>query len=369
MALVHANRLAAWLVLASGLVAGMSGCGTPGAPMPPSLNLPDRVTDLTAVRAGNRVALTWSMPKKSTDKLLLKADVTVHVCRQLQAGDCAAAGADLLLAPGADGTFAETLPAPLAEGSPRPLTYFVELKNRNGRSAGLSNAATILAGDAPPAVDGLTAELRKAGVVLRWTAGNDTNVIRLHRKLVGPAAAKPKESILAPPPEPVEQDLLVAPAAESAKAPTQAIDKSVRAGQTYQYTAQRVARLTVAGQTLELASQFSAPVLVEVQDVFPPAVPTGLEAVATAQGNGAETAIDLSWQPVADADIAGYAVYRLQGQGGWQRISPPQPIVGPAFHDAQVEPGQSYRYAVSAIALNGHESARSAEAEETVPAH
>ena len=89
------------IALTAGLTAalgvGLSGCGTPAAPMPPSLNLPDRVTDLAAVRAGNQVALTWTMPRKNTDKLLLKADVTVRVCRQLSTSGCDPAGDDFLL--------------------------------------------------------------------------------------------------------------------------------------------------------------------------------------------------------------------------------------------------------------------------------
>jgi hypothetical protein len=70
--------------LAAGLAAGLllSGCGTPGAPQPPSLNLPDRVTGLAAIRTGNQVALTWTMPKKNTDRLLLKGNVPVRVCRR-----------------------------------------------------------------------------------------------------------------------------------------------------------------------------------------------------------------------------------------------------------------------------------------------
>ena len=80
-------------------------------------------------------------------------------------------------------------------------------------------------------------------------------------------------------------------------------------------------------------------------------------------------AIDLSWLPGTDRNLAGYVVYRREGDGPWQRISPAQPpLIGPAFHDAGVQPGHTYRYAVAAISPTGHESARSAEAEETVPA-
>lgn len=156
-------------------------------------------------------------------------------------------------------------------------------------------------------------------------------------------------------------------APEAGKGSCRALDSSIRFGQVYEYRAQRVARVTVEGKTLELAGELSAPVRVEARDIFPPAVPTGLAAVATTGDNGAGNAIDLSWQPVTDADLAGYAVYRREGDGGWQRISPAGPLVPPAFHDSQVQPGHSYRYAVSSINQGGNESARSAETEESVP--
>jgi hypothetical protein len=324
------------LAMAAGF--GLAGCGTPRAPQPPSLNLPEQVADLAAIRAGNQVSLTWTMPKRNTDKLLLKDDVAVavRVCHKQGAGACVAAGAELAFAPGAQGAFTDTLPAALAAGPPRQLSYFVEIRNRSGRSAGLSNAT----GQESPA-----------------------QAVRLHRKLLTPPPAKPHEGLLAPQTEPVNQKLLVEAGASSGRA----LDKEIRFGQSYEYRAQRVARVTVEGQTLELDGELSAPVRIEASDVFPPEAPTDLAAVATASEDGAENAIDLSWQPVADADLGGYAVYRREGEAVWQRISAAEPLVPPAFHDTQIQPGHTYRYAVSAIGQNGHESARSAETQETVP--
>jgi len=359
--------------LAIGLA--FTGCGTPGAPMPPSLKLPAPVTDLSASRAGNQISLVWTMPKKNTDKLLLKGNVPVRVCRKEEDGVCTLVASDLQLAPGSDGVFSETLPPALASGEPRKLAYFVELPNRNGRSAGLSNAAEVLAGEAPDAVANLAAEVRKDGIVLRWTPGLSDGApqesIRLHRKLLTPATeSKPaaQQGLLAPPPEPLEQSLLVA-----ANATGRALDKAIRFGESYEYRAQRVLSVHLSQKpgnpeiddlTLELAGPLSEPVRVEAKDVFPPDAPTGLAAVAT--GAGSEAAIDLSWQPDIESDLAGYAVYRREGSESWQRISPAQPLAGPAFHDARVQPGHSYRYGVTAIDQGGHESARSAEAEETV---
>lgn len=301
------------------------------------------------------------MPKKNTDKLNLKDEIAVRVCRAEGSSACAGA-ASLSFAPEADATWTDDLPAALAQGEPRELHYFVELKNRNGRSAGLSNDATVLAGAPPGPVAGLRVEMRKHGAVLHWLPDEETAAIRLQRTLLTPPAKKSKESLTAPPPEPIRQSLLVEDTGKG-----EALDQTIRFGETYEYRAQRVSRVSVGGHTVELDGALSAPVRVEAQDVFPPAVPTGLVAVATVPENGGAPAIDLSWEPDAESDVAGYIVYRREDDGAWQRISLAEPVVGPAFHDDRVQLGHNYEYAVSAVDQGGHESARSAQAQESLP--
>jgi len=212
----------------------------PGTPLPPSLNLPVQVNDLAAVRTGERIRLTWTMPTKSTDKLLLKEDVQVHVCRELpNAKDCVPVG-NLIKKPGERVDVGQELPEELATGVPRPLTYYVELLNKNGKSAGLSNPGVVAAGEAPGAVEGLDAQIQKIGVVLHWKAaldGPQASAIRLQRKLLTPAAApaqspaaKTAADALAPAPQPAEQNLLVE---VKDRAQVGAIDKDIQFGQTY----------------------------------------------------------------------------------------------------------------------------------------
>jgi hypothetical protein len=368
----RARRAAlAFVLLWSGVA--LAGCGMPGAPQPPSLQLPVRVGNLSAVRTGSQVALAWSMPKRDTDKVPLKGNVTVRICRNESGTAGCATAATLQFAPEAGGAFTDTLPPALAEGAPRVLTYFVELDNRKGRTAGLSNGAQILAGEAPAAVNGLAAAMRRDGVLVQWMPAPPAatpDAVRLVRKLVSPAAAatpKTAKGPLAPRPEPLERTLLVEPGRHL----DQAVDSSIQFGETYEYRAQRVARVTVNGEALELAGPLSDPVRIAAVNVLPPAVPKGLAAVATAGAQGSGPAIDLNWQPGTEADLAGYIVYRRDAdasQDSWQRISPAQPVAQPDFHDANVQPGHTYLYAVSAVDQQGHESARSAEAEDTVPA-
>lgn len=366
------------LAVAGGLcgAAFLAGCGMPAAPQPPSLRLPEPVSDLTANRTGDQVSLAWTMPKRDTSKVALKPNVAVavRICRtESAAGSGCATAANQAFLPGSSATFTDTLPTALASGAARPLRYFVELSNKKGRSAGLSNAATVPAGQAPAPVSGLGAEVRKDGIVLHWTPGPAEpyqTQVRLQRTLLTPQSARQAQGPLAAPTEPLTQNLLVPASPQHGVA----LDKDIRLGNTYAYRAQRVARVTVDGNMLELDGALSPPIRIEAQNVFPPAVPTGLAAVATPAENGAGPSIDLSWQPVSDPDLAGYIVYRRQpnipGQQPtlWRRISGPQPVVGPGFQDPDVEPGHTYDYGVSAIGQNGQESARSASAQETVPA-
>jgi hypothetical protein len=372
----RALRAACAAAVLAALVA-LTGCGMPGAPQPPSLNLPVPVSDLSAVRTGGQVSLTFKLPRRTTDKVELKAPIATRVCRSEGTSVRCDAIATLQFAPASDGAYTDALPASLASGSPRPLTYLIELVNGKGRSAGPSNSAVVLAGRAPAAVDGLTAEVRKDGVLLRWSPASsrapaDSTPVALHlvRTLLTPPAKKPDQGPLSAPAEPVLRNLLVASAATG-----RALDSDIHFGETYEYRAQRVAQVTLNGNAFELAGPLSAPIHVDATDIFPPSVPQGLAAVATAGENGNPPAIDLNWQAVTDAGLAGYIVYRRDLSSGenatqnaaWQRISPAQPLIGPGFHDADVQPGRSYAYAVSAIGQNGRESAHSAETQETVP--
>src|SRR5271166_1051878 len=63
------------------IIATLSGCGTPGAPQLPSLQLARPVDDLTATRKGSRVELDWTLPRKNTDRTLVKHMPTTRICR------------------------------------------------------------------------------------------------------------------------------------------------------------------------------------------------------------------------------------------------------------------------------------------------
>jgi hypothetical protein len=358
------NRRLLVIALALLLARTMIGCGAPAAPEPPSLNLPTPVLDLSAVRIGNSVHLAWTMPKRTTDRLPLKHPVTVQVCRSVEGAPCANI-ASLTLAPGAAGAYTDALPSDLTQGADRLLRYEVALQNHAGKSAGLSNAAYGVAGPGPAALTGLTGKMRPDGVLLSWTPAPDREksvTFRIDRlQLTTPAPAEAPRSPLAPSVPAAAQTLAVH--GLDGVDPGHAVDNSALSNQRYRYTLERVATLQLSGHSVEVQGPPSDAVEVSTKDEFPPAVPQGLIAIADA----AAGAIDLSWSPDSDSDLAAYYIYRrdVQGHMPAKRIA----SVGAetSFRDTEVEAGNSYAYSVSAIDQSGNESNRSPEVEETLP--
>jgi fibronectin type 3 domain-containing protein len=101
-----------------------------------------------------------------------------------------------------------------------------------------------------------------------------------------------------------------------------------------------------------------------VDDVFPPAIPSGVQAVAS--GPGQKTFVDLVWAPVTDVDLDGYNVYRREEGAAPVKVNAAL-LKTPAYRDDAVVSGKTYLYSVSAVDVRGNESARSEEAGEVVP--
>ena len=71
-------------IFVSGVVLCLaSGCGTPGAPMPPALELPRPVNDLGAERKGDRVLLSWAEPVDTTEGRSIRHPGLTLVCRSV----------------------------------------------------------------------------------------------------------------------------------------------------------------------------------------------------------------------------------------------------------------------------------------------
>lgn len=346
------------------LLAAALGCGMVATPQPPSLKLPQPVADLVAQRVGDQVNLYWTMPKRATDKVLLKGKQKVEICRREATSPCVHVGG-LKLLPEARGSFTDKLPAALSSGSLRPLVYTVELENADGRSAGPSNPAFTAAGSAPVQIAGLGAHAEPDGVVLSWTPTGATETIRIRRMLVSSQKAEMKPA--STPSNPLLPTKQTIPAQQTLEftGPDQGrvLDHDAALNHTYTYTLQRVEKTTMEGQAVEVASAPSVSMTINARDLFPPAIPGSLQAVADPEGH----AIDLSWQPDTEPDLAGYRIYRRAAGSAAAPARIGAVEAAPSFRDTSALPGHAYEYSVTAVDRDGNESARSAEVEESLP--
>ncbi|MDQ2762788.1 MAG: hypothetical protein M3Y22_04670, partial [Pseudomonadota bacterium] len=262
--------------------------------------------------------------------------------------------------------------------------------NAAGRSAGLSDPVYAAAGAAPPQVRDLRAQGTRLGVKLQWTPAPGAGEVLIDRLQPVPATAAPEKSSPAAvrtarqgkgptAPHRVGKEshkaaatpgLLVLQADPGNAGAAATMDASVAEGVPYRYTAARRETVQLGGRTLELRSAASAEVEISWRDVYPPAMPAGLTALGYTVPNGEKAApdkangfaIDLVWQPVNDPRLAGYVVYRQQLNPAGEPMSArvrltPDPVPTPAYHDATAQPGDRYRYGVTAIDPKGNESA------------
>jgi hypothetical protein len=356
------------LLLALAGISVFPSCATIGPPLPPSLDLPRPPQDLRASRKANRITLTWTVPTTTTDRETIRILGTTRICRSTAGAlnECGKPVGEVAPPPQPSSTnkssgkkitasFTDALPPELESTSEAPsATYAVEVLNREVRSAGLSNQVQISLLLTLPPPQNFQARLTSQGVVLSWTnapvpefqQGQIHFVTRLYRREEG----SPRQTAVGE--TPVQSEAILT-------------DPNIEWEKTYEYHAENV---TVVNETdkskTEVEGDDTPQVKVVTHDIFPPAVPLGLQAVFS--GPGQSRFIDLVWAPVTDADLAGYNVYRREEGAAPQKINA-DPLKSPAFRDKQVSAGKRYFYSVTSIDSRGNESAHSEEASEAVP--
>lgn len=341
----------------------MTACASIGPPLPPSLDLPKPPTDLRAVRKGDRVILTWTIPTLTTDRSAARNIGATRVCRGLQPelSQCGTPVGEVQAVPTAPASSKQKAAASFTDALPLNLgsddassfaTYAIEVRNAEGRSAGLSNQVRIALARTLPPPPNFAAHMTAQGVSLSWTNSPPPSPLRhlyrIRRRLEG----GPDETLVGEVPA----------TPDTAAALT---DSSFEWQKTYEYTAETVTLIPQKDKPdLQIEGDDSAPVKVFANDVFPPAIPSGLQAVFS--GPGQQPFIDLIWSPVSDADLDGYNIYRQEDGAPAVKVNADL-LKSPAYRDTNVTAGKHYSYAVTAVDLRGNESARSEAGEESVP--
>lgn len=283
----------------------LAGCGYVGDPLPPSLQIPQRITNLEVAQRGDQIVVRFVLPALTTDHVGLRFLKSVDL----------RAGEERIPVPSARPGPVE-LVVPAKDWTGREIVFRVRSESPKGRFSEWSNEVK-LAVVAPLAVPAnLTAVATAQGVELTWESpAKGFRVFRL-----GPGDKSAQQ--LAEP------------------ATARFLDESAAYGQRYEYSVEAREGASVSERT--------PPVAVTPVDTFAPAVPADLEAVAGI------ASIELSWAPPPDKDLAGYFVLRAEDESRFERIG--DRIGTPSFSDKNVRPGTRYRYAIVSVDVLGNES-------------
>jgi hypothetical protein len=224
--------------------------------------------------------------------------------------------------------------------------------NSYGRSAGLSNQVQVPSAPTSAAPTNLAANLSAKGVELTWNAVSSPEIsgvkyeYRVYRRDVK-----------------ADRDVIAGEIPLSGNANSTFLDSGFTWEKTYDYRATVVTVVDRPDGPEQVEGDDSSSVRIVAHDVFPPATPTGLQAVFS--GPGQKPFVDLIWAGNSETDLAGYNVYRREASGEAAKVNT-ELVKTPAFRDANVLPGREYFYSISAVDARGNESPRSEEAAESI---
>jgi hypothetical protein len=375
-------RFSRTIIILLAAVCALAGCGVPGAPQPPSAGIPKFVGDLKALRKGETVTLTWTTPSETSDGELIRKPGRMLVQRALIATRDAEPGfqtiAELPLEPALkdDRSQQATAKDPLGDllrsstptgaNPPRPgsagpggnaeyAVYTVLAQSRGGKSFGLPNRVFVPLVLTLPTPQKVQAEPTPAGISISWDQAwpprrepglNAQYAWRIMRKQEGANEAVMLRQLNA------GNEAMVF------------VDTGIEWEKSYQYWITPVTLWSDANGKGEVEGDDSPLVTIFAHDAFPPAAPSGVQAVYSAVPE--RPFIDVTWRPNTEPDLAGYNVYRHAENEAPVKINS-EPVKTPRFADPGIQAGRKYFYSVSAVDLRGNESGRSEETAESVP--
>ena len=378
------------------LLAVLPACGKRGDPLPPLGRTPQPVRELSVAQRGGELEIRYVTPRTTTGGVRLDLhEVEVLTAR----GDTEFAKAlveSRKVAPGETVLVTQPLPPPGTK-----LRFAARAVAGGDRSA-LTPLVTVLVQPPPEPPSDLLARLTPEAVVLTWSgvvpsppplpspspapspspgaaiAASPAPVVSPTPAAAGspapspapatptavPPGTKPAAPAL-PPPKPATPGFRIFrrdPVA-SYDAPMNPVpittnafeDRTAGAGPRYCYVVRAAASVEPV-----IESTPSNEVCVEITDVAPPAAPAGVTTVV------AVDAVDVSWSPSAEPDLAGYRVYRAPEGGSPARLAEVLPGQT-TWRDPKPGRGGLFLYTVTAFDRAGNESAPSKAAEGHLP--
>ena len=353
----------------------LAGCAAPGDPTARHPVVPLPIPDLAARQAGSAVVLSFTLPTRSADRETLAESPSIEIYRAPLPAAVApgrktpwrlvyaipSERVDSYLRNGRIEFRDPLSPDDFTNASGDSLAYMVRTRTVKARASDNSNVFAMRVYPPPAAPGEARTVVTENAVVLSWAkslppSGAISDGYRVYRAEIeageGSAPQNLSQANLKSPQE------LLGPSSS-----TELQDTHVEFGKTYMYTVRAVAQF--GAQTVESAD--SAPAEVTPRDVFPPAVPQGLESTIIPATPQTPAYVDLSWAINSEPDLAGYNVYRSDRKDTPGTRINEDLLPSPAFRDISVVPGGLYFYRVSAVDRAGNESAKSSAVQTTVP--
>jgi hypothetical protein len=364
------SRLAAGPLLCLLLSAPLlfSACGKRRPPLPPVERVPQRTELLSGVQRGNQVILSWPAPRRNAPDESVQSIRRVDVYRLAEEVDDPVSLTEEEFS--ARATLVGSVPFEELQGGretvsytdelsltePVRLRYAVRYVNAANQRASFSNFLLIepAAGVSRPPVLEERPEIAQDRIVLRWQAptanvdaSTPANLLGYNVYRVAAAQNEPARAPLNP--EPLTQ--------------TTFADLSFKFGEEYSYVVRAVS-LGTGGEPVESLNSNS--VTVAPVDVFPPAAPEGLTAVATAS----PLRVNLFFAANREPDVVGYHLYRStdpnQPREQWTSLNR-APLERTTYQDEAVRAATRYYYYVTAVDSAGNVSRPSEVASDAVP--
>lgn len=339
-------------------------CGKKGPPLPPLVRLPAAPADVTLVRRASTAIVQFTVPAANADGStpadLSRVDVYAvdgaapstpddFVRQGTKVGsvvvnppidpDASPAEVDAAKAKapaggvdaGAKARVSDQLTLP-ADAADAVRTYLAVGVNTRGRRGVVSARAVVPLAPAPPAPAAPAVTYDEQAVTITWSAPPSEPAPSFHLYRLGPE----------------ETPTTAGPTAE-----TSFVDAPIEWGVERCYALRSVAVL----DEVPVESLPSPSACVTPADHFPPAAPSGLQAIAS------DGAISLIWDPSAAADLAGYMVLRaVAPQQDPEPIS--QTLTTETTLRDTVPSGARVTYAVQAVDKAGNRSPLSNRVEE-----
>jgi hypothetical protein len=354
-----------------------AGCAAPGEPTPRHPVVPAAVADLAAQQSGNSLVLRFTFPTRSTDREALPERPAMEIYRvKLPPGAAPAKNSPWRLAytipseqadrylQGDHVEFHDPLtPDDLAGPAGSSLGYKVRTREVKERSSADSNVIVVRSYPPPDPAQDVKAAVTEKAIAITWTTpagaqnAQPPHFYRVYREEVesqGSARANTTNATVRVPFAMLDET-----------ADTRFEDRKFEFGRTYVYSVRSVARHD--GVAVESDQPPGSMATITAGDVFPPAIPSGLEVALIPATGQTPAYVELSWAISAEPDLAGYYVYRSEDENSpGERIST-EMLPSPAFRDISVQSGERYFYRVSALDRSGNESSKSSAVVADVP--